>query len=67
MWWIIGWFACSIAGYLLIRHATKKARGGEWTCGERNLLIILSVLLGPAMVISALLILLFISDKPAKW
>ena len=68
---IIGWLACSVAAYLILR-SDIRSNGCHWTIGDRAIGFILSTM-GPVAMIPAIIFLIArlaeseYWDGPAKW
>ncbi len=64
---VIGWLACSVGAYLLLRAAHR--RQFTWTKGDRNVFGFLSLAWGPASLFMAALVwaLDVNEDEPANW
>ena len=76
IWFIIcGWLVCSVLDYFICRWWTRGYCKGRWTVGERNFVIIWSILFAPIVLATVIILspilmmidLIDFSDKPSKW
>ena len=63
---IIGYLACSVEVYLVLRASLRRCTSG-WTCGDRLFGVIVAAFGPIALLVAILTAGIFDNDKPARW
>lgn len=68
---VVGWLACSVIGYLLMRRYISDGFACGWTSGDRAFCIAIAILAAPIVVISSTVLLIIGLDlgwdDEARW
>ncbi len=81
---ILGWLICTVFGYIIVkRDFMRFSYGVGWTCGDRSICILISLIGAPVVIIITIISIVitflwkrsirqcvefvFDFDRPAKW